>query len=311
MDERTQWHPAFCAAMELELCENREGIEYRREYNLSRKPLQADLLVIKKSPEVSIKNEIGEMFRLWNIMEYKSPTDSVDIDDFYKVNAYACLFKSQGGCVNAYAASEITVTLVSWRYPATMIKTMEQEGFFVCKKRAGIFEVQGNLLFQTQIIVIEQLEGIGHVWLKSLTNRIEKSEFQKLAEQIIGLSRKDEKVCADAVLEVVTRAIAGVIEAWREDAGMSKTLEKIMEPEIKRWKAEAEKAGLKAGLKAGRAQGLEAGRAEGLEAGRAEGREVGILLAKQVIRLDAQGVELSDIAKQVGITEQDVRAILA
>ena len=88
MEKKVQWHPGFCAAMELEFLENRGDLEYQREYNLSRKPLQADLLVIKKKQETTISNEIGALFRKWNIMEYKSPDDSMNIDDFYKVNAY-------------------------------------------------------------------------------------------------------------------------------------------------------------------------------------------------------------------------------
>ena len=95
MEKKVQWHPGFCAAMELEFWENREDLEYEREYNLGKKPLQADLLVIKKKQETTISNEIGALFRKWNIMEYKSPNDSMNINDFYKVNAYACLFKVQ------------------------------------------------------------------------------------------------------------------------------------------------------------------------------------------------------------------------
>ena len=47
MDNRVQWHPGFCVAMELELWDNRDDLEYEREYNLSKKPLQADLLVYR------------------------------------------------------------------------------------------------------------------------------------------------------------------------------------------------------------------------------------------------------------------------
>ena len=84
MDNRVQWHPGFCAAMELELWDNRDDLEYEREYNLSKKPLQADLLVIRKRQNASIHNEIGRIFRTWNLMEYKSQVDSMNIDDFYK-----------------------------------------------------------------------------------------------------------------------------------------------------------------------------------------------------------------------------------
>ena len=48
IEDKKQWHPAFCAAIELELKEDKEVLYYEREHNLSKKPLQIDLLVIKK-----------------------------------------------------------------------------------------------------------------------------------------------------------------------------------------------------------------------------------------------------------------------
>lgn len=79
---KIQWHPAFCAAAELELRSNKGDLEFKREYNLSKKPLQMDLLIIEKRKGVQIQNEIGKIFRGHNIIEYKSPDDGMTIDDF-------------------------------------------------------------------------------------------------------------------------------------------------------------------------------------------------------------------------------------
>ena len=79
---KIQWHPGFVAAINLELAENREDLIYEKEYNLNTKPLEIDLLVIKKNREVQITNEIGRMFRGHNILEYRSPEDHLDIDSF-------------------------------------------------------------------------------------------------------------------------------------------------------------------------------------------------------------------------------------
>lgn len=46
IENKTQWHPAFCAIMELELAENRKGLLYDPEHNLSSEPLRIDLLII-------------------------------------------------------------------------------------------------------------------------------------------------------------------------------------------------------------------------------------------------------------------------
>lgn len=62
-DRKIQWHPGFVSAMDLELCENRADLIYEKEYNLNTKPLEIDLLVIKKDRGAQIINEIGKLFR--------------------------------------------------------------------------------------------------------------------------------------------------------------------------------------------------------------------------------------------------------
>ena len=81
-DDRIQWHPAFYAAAEIELRSNKEDLIFQQEYNLSKKPLQIDLLVIEKMRDIQIENEIGHIFRKYNVVEYKSPDDGLNIDDF-------------------------------------------------------------------------------------------------------------------------------------------------------------------------------------------------------------------------------------
>lgn len=53
-DIKVQWHPGFVAAMNLELAQNRDALVFEKEYNLNAKPLEIDLLVIKKKPSVLI-----------------------------------------------------------------------------------------------------------------------------------------------------------------------------------------------------------------------------------------------------------------
>ena len=51
-DKKIQWHQAFTAAVCLEFSENRDDLIYEKEYNLNTKPLEIDLLVIKKQPSL-------------------------------------------------------------------------------------------------------------------------------------------------------------------------------------------------------------------------------------------------------------------
>lgn len=71
--EKIQWHPAFVSAINLELAQDRQYLLFEKEYNLNTKPLEIDLLIIKKETNTQLHNEIGRFFRFYNILEFKSP----------------------------------------------------------------------------------------------------------------------------------------------------------------------------------------------------------------------------------------------
>ena len=124
-----QWHPGFYAAADIELSANRSELDFQREYNLSRKPLQIDLLVIKKADDVRTENEIGHIFRQYNIVEYKSPDDGMTIDDFFKTVGYACIYKGLGDTVNQIPLNQLTVSLFRENYPRELFCHLRENGF--------------------------------------------------------------------------------------------------------------------------------------------------------------------------------------
>ena len=88
-----QWHPAFYADLQIEFREETEKLKFEREYLLSSKPMAIDVLIIKKKNSEPIRKNIGKIFRKYNIIEYKSPSDSLSVDDFYKVYGYTNFYK--------------------------------------------------------------------------------------------------------------------------------------------------------------------------------------------------------------------------
>ena len=231
-DKKIQWHPGFVAAMNLEFRENRADLVYEKEYNLSTKPLEIDLLVIKKEPYVQIVNEIGKLFRGHNIVEYKSPEDHLDIDVFYKVGAYGSLYKAFGERVDERPVDEITITIIRDAKPEGLFRYFERHGIRVTNPYRGIYYVLDGVLFPTQIIVGKELEQKSHAWIKALSDGIQKREMWELLERISRLTHKFDRELADSVLEVSIRANRQVVEELRGGDKMCKALLEIMEPEI-------------------------------------------------------------------------------
>ena len=233
MDERLiQWHMGFTAAVDLELEENREDLEYAKEYSLNSRPLQADLLVIRKNRGKPVANEIGRLFRGHNIMEYKSPRDELDVDAFYKAGAYAALYKSYGKCSDERKADDITVSLVRHARPEGLFEYFSGRGVKVSRPYKGIYYIEGCVLFPTQVIVGKELDRKAHVWLRALSGGLCREEIKELLEKAEGLGKKQERELAGSVLEVSLRANWEMIQELRGDEDMCQALMEIMEPEI-------------------------------------------------------------------------------
>ncbi|GHU16022.1 hypothetical protein FACS1894163_04610 [Spirochaetia bacterium] len=86
--ENIHWYPAFFAAIQLELDQYRDILEFQSEFQLNNELLRIDV-IIKKIKDVVLEKNIAHIFKMHNLIEYKSPEDTLSIYDFYKVMGYA------------------------------------------------------------------------------------------------------------------------------------------------------------------------------------------------------------------------------
>ncbi len=259
--DKIAWHPGFCAAMELALRENRTDFIFEQEHNLSREPIRIDLLVIKKHSDRAISNKVAYIFKRFNVIEYKSPKDSMNIDDFFKAIAYTCLYKCSGQTVDAIPVREVTLSMVQAVYPRRLMKLLKLCEMTVEEKYPGIYYVSGKLPFDIQIIVSGRLEQQENIWLKSLVDGIDNTTYSELLNVVSTLSEQGDVECADAVLEVVSGANYKQVERWKEESEMCPTLKKLFAPEL----ALAREEAMAEGKAEGKAEGLAEGKAAGLD----------------------------------------------
>ncbi|MCM1040075.1 MAG: hypothetical protein NC434_12205 [Ruminococcus sp.] len=232
-DIKIQWHPAFIAAMNLELIQNRNDLVFEKEYNLNTKPLEIDLLVIKKGVSIQLVNEIGYLFKGHNIIEYKSPEDSLDIDDFYKTGAYASLYKAYGETVDFIKADDITVSIIREAKPEKLFKYFQEHEYVVTNPYKGIYYIKDKVLFPTQIVVTKELDRNAHRWIKALSIQLKKDDLSELLDNRQQMTKKLDREFADSVLEASIKANRQLVEELKEgDDGVISVLKEIMEPEI-------------------------------------------------------------------------------
>ena len=245
-----KWHPAFCSATEFEFRKNKDVLQFLREYQLSKEPLAMDLLIVEKLANVVLENEIGKIFRRYNVIEYKSPDDSLNIDDFYKTIGYAALFKGTASKVNFYAYNEITVSLFVETVPQKLMQQLSSMGMVLEEKFSGIFYVYGNTLFPTQIIVTDKMDSQHHAALKVLSKNVQIEDvrlFLAEAEADVESLQHDN---IDSVLQASVSANKDVYEMVRRDNPMCEALRELMKDDIEAAEARGEARGILATISA-------------------------------------------------------------
>ena len=272
-----QWHPAFVTGIDLDLRKYRNGVVQEREHNLNTKPLSIDVLIRKKANVRIEDNEIGKIFRRYNIVEYKSPNDHMDIDTYYKVNGYACLFKSYGEWVDAIKAEEVTISLFRYAKPQKLFRYFRRNGMTISNPYPGIYYVEGKILFPMQVVVTWELDIDKHIWLVALSGKLTEHQVEKILAKASQLTNEREKRLADSVLQVCVAANRKIVEKLKEENHMCQALAEIMEPEIRQWKAEA--------------------RVEGKAEGKAESKAEDITIVVNMLR-------------NLGQCDEDIRGII-
>ena len=224
--EKLQWHPAFYAGLQIELQEDSDNLIFENEHQLGTKPKQIDALIIKKQKDIPVKKNIGKIFRGHNIVEYKSPTDYLCIDDYYKGYAYAMFYKSDTQKVDEIQISDITLTFVSTKYPQKFVEHLKtQWNYMFEQKYPGIYYIQKESdIFPIQLIVTSELKWEDNLWLRSLTNKLEdRTQIKKIVNEY---HRNKRNKLYESVMDIIVKANHKEFEEAKGD--MCKALEELM-----------------------------------------------------------------------------------
>ncbi len=218
-----QWHPAFYAGLQIELAEEAGNLVFENEHTLSTKPMQIDVLIIKKNTEQKIQKNIGQIFRRHNIIEYKSPEDVLSVDDFYKVYGYACFYKSDTGKADEVEIRELTLTFVCYHYPEKMMRHLERtRGFSIEEMDAGIYYIIGDMI-PMQLIVVPRLSRSNNLWLYSLTDKL--GTDQEAEDLLCAYKEHENENLYQSVMDIIVRSN---IELFQEDGKMCDALMELM-----------------------------------------------------------------------------------
>ena len=309
--ERISWHPAFFEAIQMELEEYSGSLQFISEFQLSGEPLRIDVVIIKKTADIPIKKNIARIFRSDNIIEYKSPTDYVSVENFYQVYAYACLYISQ----KKADIHDLTLTFVASRYSRKFFRHLKDErGFSLEESAPGIYTVEGDIL-PIQIIDSRKLSAAENLWLEGLDNALDRQRMSRVTEEI---ARQGKAAQIKAYLNAIVRANAEILREILKMSTSELTLEKVLEEVglTAKWEARGKAQGLALGkaqwLAEGEARGKALGEAKGLALGEVRGLERGeASKANEIARnMLESGFPAEQVAQLAGLSLEQVHAIV-
>ena len=208
---KTWWHPAFVAAMKLDLREYAEYLYFETEHILSKGSIKADLLLMKKE-EISMEDhEWGKFFERHNLFEYKGIGDSLNWKTFSKGLGYAHFYAMQEKSGESRKWNEVTLTFLRQARPNKLFKTLKKYDFAVEKREEGVYYIGNKTIFKVQIIVLKEVSFEKHPWLAALTKQINSEQLKMLFHKKEELEDREDIENALAVMEVVAKANTEVL----------------------------------------------------------------------------------------------------
>ena len=222
-DERLPWHSAFFEAIQMELDEYRDALEFKHEHPLTSDPLKIDVVIIKKIDDISIRKNIAAVFRKDNILEYKSPGKTLSVKEFYHAYAYVCLYQSleKGADIR-----DMTLTFVRSGYSRELIRHLTEERMYTVEERLpGIYNVSGDIL-PIQIVDNRKLSEAENLWLKELDNKLGAAQIQRVTGEI---QRLGNAARVKAYFYVLAQANPKSLEEAYEMSDAALTLEQVLE----------------------------------------------------------------------------------
>ena len=175
------WHSALISGLKIELSDYHAALSYQTEFSLNTGPRRIDCL-IQRSDTTPIDTPLAAIFRQYNIIDYKGPSESSNITNFYKVLSYA--YSLPDFFNDNSVLDQITLTFITHKFPYQLIRhlkkliskqiTSKRENCpekLLEKVCPGLYHMNIYNL-PMQLIILPQLSPKQYLWLHCLTNHI-------------------------------------------------------------------------------------------------------------------------------------------
>ncbi len=176
---RVNWHEAATCAVQIELRDYKDILDFQTEYILGHNNYRIDLLVIRKLSDFPIFKNIARNFRRYNLFEVKGFHSSLMVCAYYKTIGYAGLLIDQLSGSRQYSSLDVTLSFLVFRHPRKLMRHLREERHLtVAKSSPGVYDII-NETFIIQIIVTQELPPEENLYLRCLTGNLQDASLAR------------------------------------------------------------------------------------------------------------------------------------
>lgn len=229
-DPRKQWTNAFVRLTEFLVEDYKDSVQVISEFELFRKPIKVDVLIIKRDENVVINNAVMRFFKLHNIVEFKSPKDNFNIEDFDKTLGYFHIYlsKERDSKKPPLTFNEVAITIVSVKKPHKTLEILRDERNYkiVETETSGIYYIiNGGTTPAIQLVISSELPNSDDdpslLWIRSFRDNL------TTEEAIEATKKAKSKDYNDPVWDVLDFLLSANSNIKKEVKEMSTAYERV------------------------------------------------------------------------------------
>ena len=202
-NKKEQWHIPFYASYEIDFRRYEDILEIDPAHLLEQSS-EVDILSVKKVPGAQIDNGIGEAYRHHNLIEYKSPDDSLDFDAYLQIMGYAYLYMRLEG-ISSF--DEVLVSLMGYNYPKKVIEQLVDMGYTCGKTEEGVYLLSHTHLIPVQVVLIDQIDVEEYPWISVIRKKISDEDALRVLHRLSGVCTDRYKEKAREVTDLIIRRL--------------------------------------------------------------------------------------------------------
>ncbi len=196
---KTYFHPAFCAAMRLELREDRNHLIFDDEFVLNKKPNSIDFLTINMDESIKVKSGLGAIFKKHNLFEFKNYRDSLNERVYHRTMGYVHLYIAYNE--KEVSLDDVTVSFLREAYPRKLMEYFNDNDFKISVYENGIYHIKKKGHIDVQIIVTRRL-GETYAWINKLTRSLRREDVLRMQKEKSSLDDQIDHIYAESVIDL-------------------------------------------------------------------------------------------------------------